>query len=83
MNIEINMNINDFVECQLTEHGVIAISSRGYKPELSEGNFIRIQLWELANHLGDSLFNGAEQSIVDNRITIMAKTNNQPTRAKQ
>ena len=74
MNIEINMNINEYVECQLTEFGVMAIKTRGYKPNLKDGNFIKIQLWELMHELGDAMFNGSEQSIVDNRITILVRT---------
>lgn len=76
MNIEININTNEFVECELTEHGKREISKRGYKPEFKSGNFIKIQLWELMQELGDSMFNGADQSIVGNRITIIAKTTN-------
>jgi hypothetical protein len=75
MNVEININLSEYVECELTEYGKKAISQRGYKPEFKRGtNFIKIQLWELMNELGDSLFNGAEQSIVNNRITIIGDT---------
>ncbi len=75
MSIRVNINTNEYVECELTEFGKLAISQRGYKPEFKgETNFIKIQLWELMNELGDSMFNGSEQSIVGNRITIMANT---------
>ena len=74
MNIEVNMNINEFVECELTEHGIKEIAKYGFKPEFSSGNFIRIQLWELMFNLGESIFNGSDQSIVGNRITMVAKT---------
>ena len=76
MDIEINININEYVECELTEFGKLEIQRRGYKPEFIRGtNFIKIQLWELMNNLGDSLFNGSEQSIVSNRITIIVTSN--------
>lgn len=75
MKVEINISLNEYVECELTEFGKLAISQRGYKPKFKgETNFIRIQLWELMNNLGDAMFNGSEQSIVDNRITIVGDT---------
>ena len=45
MNIEINMNINEFVECELTEKGKEEISKRGFQQEHKrfDSNFIRIQ----------------------------------------
>lgn len=75
MNIEINMNLNEFVEVELTEAGKKAITQRGFEPDYKRfnSNFIKIQLWELMNNLGDSIFNGSDQVIVDNRITILAK----------
>ena len=75
MDIEISINTNEYVECELTEFGKVAISQRGFKPEFKgKTNFIKIQLWELMNSLGDAMFNGAEQSIVGNRITYVEST---------
>ena len=65
------ININEFVECELTEYGKKAISQRGFKPDFKTGtNIIKIQLWQLMNNLGDSIFNGAEQCIAGNKIII-------------
>ena len=64
------ININEYVHCELTDYGMEAIQQRGYKPEIIKDNLIKIQLWELMHQLGDSIFNGSEQSIYMNKITI-------------
>ena len=75
MNIEISINTNEYVECELTEFGKEQIVRRGYRPKFKGATgFIKIQLWELMHELGDSMFNGSEQSIVDNRITYVGTT---------
>ena len=78
MVFEINLNINEYVSCELTEHGDAMIRRRGYYPKYKNGGFLEIQLWELMQHLGDAIFNGSEQSIVGNRITIVGHTASQP-----
>jgi hypothetical protein len=68
--MKIEANINEYVECELTDRGMHNIRSRGFNPEIIKGNRIKIQIWELMNNLGDSVFNGADQQIVDNKITF-------------
>ena len=68
--MKVQININEYVQCGLTEHGMEMIRRRGLKPEIIKDNLIKIQLWELMNNLGDSMFNGSQQCIVDNILTI-------------
>ncbi len=63
-------NISDYIICELTEYGMDQIKRRGFTPEIIKGNLIKIQLWELMHEIGDSLFNGADQIIVDNIINL-------------
>lgn len=75
MNIEISINTNEYVECELTEFGKdIAIRDGVDLDFKANTNFIKIQLWELMNLLGAEMFNGSKQSIVDNRITYVGAT---------
>ncbi len=68
--MKVEININEYVTCELTDFGMRQIKKRGHKPEIIKDNLIRIQLWELMNTLGDSMFNGSEQSIYMNKITL-------------
>ena len=75
MNLELSININEYVECELTEHGKQVMSKKGFESDFNDGtNFIKIQLWQLMRDLGDSLSLGSEPSIVGGRITIVANT---------
>ncbi|MGI9569042.1 MAG: hypothetical protein ACR2PH_04715 [Desulfobulbia bacterium] len=73
----ISINLNDYVECELTDFGVKMITREGFNPEYigSSGNMIRIQLWELMNEFGDCVFNGADNVIVGNTISINKENN--------
>tara|TARA_R110002096_G_C14049074_1_gene673110 strand:+ start:239 stop:460 length:222 start_codon:yes stop_codon:yes gene_type:complete len=66
----VQININDYVKLDLTEHGLKQITRRGYKPEYDSAGMLKIQLWDLMNSLGDALFNGSEQSILNNTIIL-------------
>lgn len=68
--MKVEININEYVWCELTDHGMEMIQRRGYRPEIIKDNLIKIQLWELMNNLGDAVFNGSEQSIYMNKISI-------------
>ena len=75
MNIEISINTNEYVECELTEFGRDIANRDGINLNFKgETNFIKIQLWGLMNLLGAEMFNGSEQSIVGNRITYVGAT---------
>jgi hypothetical protein len=71
--MKIEININEYVECELTSHGLDLMNINGFKPDFIVGNWIRIQLWELMAQLGEHIFNGSEQSILDNKITLTSK----------
>lgn len=75
MEVQVKINTNEYVECELTDYGRRMIESLRFKPEFKEDtNVIRIQLWELMNRLGEHVFNGAEQVIEGNIITYTAET---------
>lgn len=66
--MRMEFNINDYVLCELTEHGANEITKRGYKPKYNNNGLLKIQMWELMQELGDSILNGEGQCILDNRI---------------
>lgn len=68
--VKIDFSINDFVKCELTDYGKEMIARRGFEPDYIQGDVIKIQLWQLMHYLGDAIFNGAEQSIVNNKLII-------------
>jgi hypothetical protein len=75
MNIEISINTNEFVECELTASGKDIANRDGVDLDF-KGNtdFIKIQLWQLMSLFGAEMFNGSDQFIVDNRITYIGST---------
>lgn len=62
------VNINSFVLCRLTDHGIHQITRSGFEPTFHDDGTLEIQLWELMSELGDSIHNGAEQCIYKNII---------------
>lgn len=70
---EQGMNINDYVEFDLTKHGHGLY--RAYHGEYSKNGIAplftgRMQLWEVMQIFGTMAFNGSMQIFVDNEIIV-------------
>ncbi len=70
MNFELNINLNEHVECELTEHGLKVFSEMNGELQTKRFNFIAVQLHELIRVFGSHMGSG-DQVIAHNRITII------------
>lgn len=67
------VNINDYIEVNLTEHGKM-LYNEVYGPDrqldFNSEESLKIQMWEFMNIFGEHLYNGASQIIVDNKMKV-------------
>ena len=65
-----DININDYVCLELTDHG-LDVWSRSHYSKYSKvnGSNLKEQLWIVMNVFGEHIFNGGDQIIKNNVIT--------------
>lgn len=73
MNFELNINLNEHVECELTPHGLEVFTEMNGEFKRKRFNFVTVQLHELIRVFGAHMGNG-DQVIAHNRITIIGNS---------
>lgn len=68
--MKVIMNTNDYIEVELTDHGIMLYNDNYRHLNHSQSNPLKIQMWEFMNIFGDEFYNGAQQIVKDNKIVF-------------
>ena len=77
--MKIEINLNDEIKVQLTEHGEeILLKHYNWSEVIDKEGYRKFQLWDFINIYGKHIYHGSKQVIKNNIILITNSTQQRP-----